>query len=61
MVVQAKQARCTNTALEEQTPEGSETEEVPQSVNCPSLAQHQTGNSSGTGEQETLCIHADVS
>ena len=40
MVVQAKWARCTNTALEEQTLEGSETEEAPQSVNCLSLAQH---------------------
>ena len=43
MVVQAKQARCTNTALEEQTLEGNETEEAPQSVNCPLLALHQTG------------------
>ena len=42
-VVQAQQARCTTTALEEQNQEGSETEEVLQSVNCPSLAQHQTG------------------
>ena len=42
-VVQAKWARCTNTTLEEQTLEGSETEEVPQSANCPSLAQYQTG------------------
>ena len=42
MAVQAKQARCTNSALEEQIPEGSETEEVPQSANCPLLAQHQT-------------------
>ena len=38
MVVQAKLARCTNAALEEQTPEGSETEEAAQSVNCPLLA-----------------------
>ena len=29
MVVYAKTARCTKTALEEQPPEGSETEEVP--------------------------------
>ena len=43
MVVQAKWARCTNTALEEQTQERSDTEEAPQSVNCPSLAQPQTG------------------
>ena len=42
MVVQAKKARCTNTTLEEQT-QNSETEEVPQSVNCLSLAQCQTG------------------
>ena len=41
MVVQAKQARCTTAALEEQT-QKSETEEAPQSVNCPSSTQHQT-------------------
>ena len=41
-VVNAKWARCTNTALEEQTPERSETEESPQSANCSLLAQHQT-------------------
>ena len=43
MVEQAKWARLTNTTLEEQTPEGSETEETPQSANCPSLAQLQAG------------------
>ena len=43
MVVQAEQARCTNTVLEEQILEGTETEEVPQSANCPLLVQHQTG------------------
>ena len=43
MVVQAKQARCTNTILEGQTLERSETEEAPQSANCPLLVQHQTG------------------
>ena len=42
-VVWAKWARFTITALEEQAAERSETEEVPQSVNCPSLAQCQTG------------------
>ena len=42
MVVQAKQAKYTNTTLEEQISEGSDTEEVPQSANCPLLAQHQT-------------------
>ena len=42
MVVQAKQARCTTTTLEEQT-QKSETEEAPQSANCPLPAQHQTG------------------
>ena len=39
MVVQAKQAKCTTTTLEEQT-QKSETEKAPQSVNCLSLAQH---------------------
>ena len=43
MVVQAKQARCTATTLEEQTLEESETVEVPQSVNCPSPTKHHTG------------------
>ena len=43
MVMWVKQARWTTTTLEEQTPEESETEEVQQSVNCPSLAQHQKG------------------
>ena len=38
----AEQAWCTTTTLEEQTLEGSETEEVPQSVNCLPLAQQQT-------------------
>ena len=42
MVVQAKQARCTTTTLEEQT-QKSETEEVPQSESCPLAAQHQAG------------------
>ena len=54
MVVQAKWARCTNTAMEEQTSEGSETEKAPQSANCPLLAQHQTGDSSRMGKQETV-------
>ena len=43
MVVQAKLARSTNTTLKEQTLDVSETEEALQSVNCPSLAQHQAG------------------
>ena len=41
-VVQAKQARCTTTTLEEQT-QKSEAEEVPQSASCLLPAQHQTG------------------
>ena len=43
MVMCAKQARYTTTTLDEQPLEDNETEEVPQCVNCPSLAQHQTG------------------
>ena len=43
MVMQAKLARCTTTTLEEWTSEESETEEAPQTVKCPSVAQHQTG------------------
>ena len=42
-VVWAKLARSTTTTLEEQTPKGSEKKKVTQSVNCPSLAQHLTG------------------
>ena len=34
MVLWAKGGRCTSTTLEEQSLEGSETEEVPQSANC---------------------------
>ena len=41
MVMQAEQARYATTALEEQTLEGCETEEVPQSVNCLLLVQQQ--------------------
>ena len=55
MVVWAKQARCTTTTLEEQTPEGSETEEAPQSANCPSLAQHQTGETPLGWVNRKLC------
>ena len=39
----AKQARCTTITLDDQTLEGSETEEAPPSANFPSLAQHQVG------------------
>ena len=42
MVMQSKWEGCTTTTLEKQTPEESETEETPQSVNCLLLAQHQT-------------------
>ena len=37
-----KWAGCTTTTLEEQTLERNETEEAPQSANCPPPAQHQT-------------------
>ena len=43
MVLWVKWARCTTTTQEEQTPEGSETEKVPQRLNCPLPVQHQTG------------------
>ena len=43
MVVWPKGARCTTITLEQQTSEGSENEDTPQSVNCPLLAQHQAG------------------
>ena len=54
MVVQAKQARCTTTTLEEQT-QKSETEEVPQCANCPSPAQHQTGETPLGWVNRRLC------
>ena len=43
MVICPKQARCPTTTPEEQTPEESETEELPQSAKCLLPAQHQTG------------------
>ena len=43
MIMHAKWARFTTTTLEEQTPEQSETEEVPHSVNCPLLVKLQAG------------------
>ena len=43
MIVHAKWARCTTTTLEKQILEKSETEEAPQSANCLSPTQHQTG------------------
>ena len=54
-IVQAKQARCTTTTLEEQT-QKSETEEAPQSANCPSLAQHQTGRTLLGWVNRRLCV-----
>ena len=56
MVVQAEWASCATTTLEEQTLEGSETEEVPQSVNCPSLAQCQTGETPLGWVKQKLCV-----
>ena len=41
--VWSEQTRCATTILEEPTQKASETEEVPQSVKCLPLAQHQTG------------------
>ena len=54
------QAMCTTTTLEEQT-QKSETEEVPQSVNCLSLAQCQTGETPVVWVNRRLCIHLDIS
>ena len=55
MIVWAKQASCTMTTLEEQTPEESETEKVPQSVSCLSLAQCQTGETPLGSVNRRLC------
>ena len=50
-----KWVRCTNTALEEQTLDGSETEEALQSVNCPLLTQCQTAETSLGQVNRNLC------
>ena len=59
MVVQAKWARHTTTTLEEQT-QKSKTEEVPQSTNCPSPAQHQAGETPLGGVNRRLCAFIQV-
>ena len=59
-VMQDKWARCTTATLEEQTKK-SETEEAPQSANCPLPAQHQTGETLLGCVNRRLCIHSDVS
>ena len=56
MVVEAMWARWTTTAIKKQTPEGSETEEAPQSVNFLSPAQHQTGKSPLGWVNRKLCV-----
>ena len=60
-IVCTKWGRCTTTTLEEQTPEESETEEEPQSANCPLPAQHQTCKTPLGWVNRKLCIHLDVS
>ena len=59
MVVQAMQARCTTTILEEQT-QKSETEDVPQSANCLLPAQHQTGEAPLGQVNRGLCAFIPV-
>ena len=56
IVMHTKQARCTTTTLEEQTPEGSETEGVLQGVNCLSPAQHQTDDTPLGLVNRKLCM-----
>ena len=56
MPMQAVWARCTTTALEEQTPEGSETEEAPWSANGLPPPMMDSWDSSMLGDQEALCI-----
>ena len=56
MAMCAKCSRWTTTTLEEQTLEESETEEVPQSVNCPSMAQHVTGKTPLGWVNRKLCV-----
>ena len=59
MAVQVKWARWTTTTLEEQT-QKSETEEAPQSVNCLSLAQHQTGKTPLGWVNRRLCAFIQI-
>ena len=54
--VQAQQTRCTTTILEEPTQKVSENEEVPQSVNCLTPAQHQTGETPLGWVSRKLCV-----
>ena len=56
MVVQTEQARCATTTLEEQILKDSETVEVPQSVNCLLLAQHQTDETPLAWVNRKLCV-----
>ena len=55
MAVQTEQAMCTTTTLEEQSLKKSETEEVPQSVNCLQPAQHHTDETSLGWINRKLC------
>ena len=55
-VVQAEWARCGTTTLEEQMPKGSETEEVPQSVNCLPPTQWQTIETPLGWVNRKLCV-----
>ena len=54
--VWAEQARCTTTALEEQTAEGSETEEAPLSMNCLPPTQQQTVETLLGRVNRRLCV-----
>ena len=54
MIIDAKQARCTTTILEEQT-QKSETEKEPQCVNCPLPAQCQTDETPLGWVKRRLC------
>ena len=56
IIMCAKWARWTTTTLEEHTLEESDTEKAPQSVSCPSLAQHQTGKTPLGWVTRWLCV-----
>ena len=56
MVVWAEWTRCTTIALQEQTLEGSETEEVPWSVNCLPATQWQTVETPLGWVNRKLCV-----
>ena len=55
-VIWTEQVGCATTTLEEQTPDRSETEKVPQSVDCLPVTQQQTGETPLGWVNRKLCV-----